>query len=70
MGEDIEIKAFYQIFNVNVTVFINKLYSTKKVEFSHPKYTETISLFLDMKFRHFDFLLPKLSSFQDIKNKK
>ena len=69
-GEDIEIEAFSQIFNVNVTVFINKLDSTKKVEFSHPKYTETISLFLDMKFRHFDFLLPKLSSFQDIKNKK
>ena len=67
MGEDFEIEAFSQIFNA--TVFINKLDSTKKIEFSHPKYTETISLFY-MKFRHFNFLLPKLSSFQDIKNKK
>ena len=68
--EDIEIEAFSQIFNVNSTVFINKLDSTKKVEFSNLKYTETISLYLNIKFRHFDFLLPKLSSFQDIKNRK
>ena len=42
---------------------------TTKIEFSHPKYTETINLFLDMKFRNFDFMLTKLKSFQDIKNK-
>ena len=70
MGEEIEKETFSQIFNVNVTVFINKLDSTNKFEFNRFKYTETISLFLDMKFRHFDFLLPKLSLFQDIKNKK
>ena len=64
MSEDIEIEVFSQIFNVNVTVFINKLDSTKKVEFSHPKYTETISLFLDMKFRNFDFLLQNFHYFK------
>ena len=59
-GEEIEIDECSQIFNVNI--FINTLGLTKKVEFNHPKYTETISFFLNIKFRHFDFLLPKLSS--------